>query len=446
MAALNAFNTALNRCGFNGDTTEAIIAEGFDTLDTLATVDEEDIDAMIKNVRETRRLLGAAADGNVTFPFLAIKRLKAMRNWANELLRTQQPLNAGLFIGVRIQDAVARYALEKLRAVALEDEVPDKPTDLSDLIKWEVFWERWKTYLSRIRGAAKCPLSYVIREHEEVVDVHYTAVYEDHDARLVATTTLAGDWYTLDNHRVYDEFKALVLKGLGWSFIKQFDRLKDGRNAVLTLRRQCEGTSAIQTRKASAYAKISSAKYSGQKRNFTFDQYVEMHQAAYNTLAELNEAVPETKKVADFLAGITDTKLSTAKDLILGDPAKLGDFEACQQYLKTLVYNKATQDTHERNVSGVQGGNGKGKNKGKRNRQSGNADKSDLTARSYTREEWLKLSKEQREKIRSLRAAKRNKSTDQQQGRNASSVNQEGNGNATQGTVPTGGLQGTNGN
>jgi chitodextrinase len=136
----------------------------------------------------------------------------------------------------------------------------------------------------------------------------------------------------------------------------------------LTLRCQCEGTSAIQTKKASAYAKISSAKYSGQKRNFTFDQYVEMYQAAYNTLAELNEAVPETKKVADFLARITDTKLSTAKDL------KLGNFDACQQYLKTLVYNKATQDTHEWNVSGVQGGNGKGKGKGKQHRQGGGSD------------------------------------------------------------------------
>jgi hypothetical protein len=64
-------------------------------------------------------------------------------------------------------------------------------------------------------------------------------MYEDHDARLVATTALQGDWL-LDNHRVYDECKALVLKGPGWSFIKQFDRLKDGRNAVLTLRCQHE--------------------------------------------------------------------------------------------------------------------------------------------------------------------------------------------------------------
>ncbi len=57
MAAVNAFNQALMRVSFNVDTTEAIIDEGFDTLETLATVDEKDIDSMIKNIRNTRREL-----------------------------------------------------------------------------------------------------------------------------------------------------------------------------------------------------------------------------------------------------------------------------------------------------------------------------------------------------------------------------------------------------
>jgi hypothetical protein len=137
---------------------------------------------MIKNVRETHRTLGAEAEGNVTFPFLAIKRFKAMRNWATELVRTRRPLYAGLFTGVVMTNTVSRFALEKLRADTQDDDVPDKPTEQSDLIKWEIFWERWKTYLSRIRGAAKCPLSYVIREHHDVTDDHHNAVYEDHDA------------------------------------------------------------------------------------------------------------------------------------------------------------------------------------------------------------------------------------------------------------------------
>jgi hypothetical protein len=275
---------------------------------------------------------------------------------------------------------------------------------LSDLTKWEVFWEQWCTYASRLRGAAKCPLSYIFRDKAVPEPADFIADYETHDDYLVTVTVLNGAWYDLDNRRIYDEFKGLVLKGPGWTFIKTLDRAKDGRNAVLTLKHQCEGTSVIQTCKASAYAKIASAKYSGQKRNFTFDQYIQIHQVAYNTLADLDEAVPETKKVTDFLAGIGDPKLANAKDLILGDPAKLQNFEACQHYLKTLVYNKATQDKHERQISGVS--NTKtGKRQGKR----GNQQKGDISSRSYSKEEWAKLTEEQRDKIRALRAAKKSK-------------------------------------
>ncbi len=149
---------------------------------------------------------------------------------------------------------------------------------------------------------------------------------------------------------------------------------------------------------------------------------MEIHQAAYNTLTELNEGVPETKKVTDFLAGITDPRLATAKDLILGDTAKLGDFEACQQFLK--------------NVSGLQTNSPKGGGKrqeGKRKRiGSDKSNANDVTTHSYTREEWQKLSMEQRDKIRALRTARRNKAIDKPMGRNASSLTLQEGGNAIQ--------------
>jgi len=236
MAQQNAFNAALVRIGFNNDTTETMIDEGFETLEILAEVGESDIDSMIKNIRETRRMLGANAQGNVTFPFLAIKRLKAMHTWASELRRTGRSMNAGLFTGAMINTAVNRYSLDSMRASTLEDEVVEKPKELLDFLKWEAFWEQWKTYMGRTRGAAKCPLTYVFRDHELVDHEMHQAPYDDLDARLVATTVLNGPWFELDNHRVYEEFKILVLKGPGWSFIKSFDRTKNGRGAVMALR------------------------------------------------------------------------------------------------------------------------------------------------------------------------------------------------------------------
>ncbi len=123
-------------------------------------------------------------------------------------------------------------------------------------------------------------LTYVIRDQEAVMAEQRNAGYEDHDSRLVSTTLLEGDWFFLDNQHVYDEFKSLVLKGPGWGFIKPYDHCKDGRNAVLALRCQAEGTSATQTRKTSAYAAVSNARYSGQKKTFPFAKYVKIHQTA----------------------------------------------------------------------------------------------------------------------------------------------------------------------
>jgi hypothetical protein len=416
MAQVNAFNAALTRIGFNNATAEAMFNEGFDTLEVLMEIEESDIDAMIKNIRETRRLLGANAPGNVTFPFLAIKYFKAMHNWALELRRMGRPLNSGLYVGAVIANAVACYYLESLRTATLEDKVVDKPKELLDLTKWETFWEQWKTYIHRTRGAPKCPLSYVFQEHDAVTNEMHLAAYIDHDDRLVNTTVLTGPWFELDNQRVYEKFKVLILKGPGWSFIKSYDRAKNGRAAVLALRRQCKGTSAIQSRKASAYAKIIAARYNSQRKTFTFNNYVEAHQGTHNTLTDLGEAVPETKKVNDFLAGFTDPCLSGAKDLVLGDAQKLQDFESCQQYFKTLVYNKTTQEHHEHQISGLKQVNSNNKRVHTEDKQQ------EITSRTYSREEWSKLSNEQREKVKELRKRKKPLRAEHSTSRNASAI------------------------
>jgi hypothetical protein len=317
-----------------------------------------------------------------------------MYSWSTELKQTDRVLNAGLFAGAMITTAVLRHSLETMRATTTEDKDITKPKEKADLTKWEKFWKQWKLYMGRLRVAAKCPLVYVFRDHQLVDPAIHLLNYNDHDKCVINTTSLTGPWFELDNQRVYKEFKALVLKGPGWSFVKAYDRTKNGRGAMLALWRQCEGTSAIQSRKASAYAKIVSARYSCQKRTFTFDNYVEAHQEAHNTLADLGEPVPETKKVTDFSAGITDSRLSNAKDLILGDAQKLQNFEVCQQYLKTLVYNKTTQEKHERQISGLDHQRDGGKSRRLSDSTPNTAGKNNgLTARTYTRDEWTKLSK-----------------------------------------------------
>ncbi|KAI2511717.1 hypothetical protein MHU86_2783 [Fragilaria crotonensis] len=132
---------------------------------------------------------------------------------------------------------------------------------------------------------------------------------------LIEATVLEGRHYELDNPRFYRELKTFVVNGEGWSYIKKFERSQDGRKAYLALKTQCEGTASKITRR------------------------------------------PESKKVADFLKGITDPKLESAVSVVLGDPKLLNNFQACQQYLSTTVENRATLErSKERNISGVKSG------------------------------------------------------------------------------------------
>jgi hypothetical protein len=109
-------------------------------------------------------------------------------------------------------------------------------------------------------------------------------------------TVFEGPHYLLDNMTLYDEFKPLVVDGPGWSFIKKFDKAKDGRKAVLALKKQAEGLSAMQTWKAAVYASLNASVYRGPcHAEYTYDNYVSIHQEAHNELLDLEKPVPETK-------------------------------------------------------------------------------------------------------------------------------------------------------
>jgi hypothetical protein len=92
-------------------------------------------------------------------------------------------------------------------------------------MKW---FEKFKNYLGQIRGAARIPLTYIIRNHLELNDNLRNAEYGSMLEHLIAITCLNGMHFEIDNKWVWQEVKALVIDGFGWSYIKQFEQLSDG--------------------------------------------------------------------------------------------------------------------------------------------------------------------------------------------------------------------------
>lgn len=166
-----------------------------------------DLDKLPKHL-ESRRVPDANPNAQVRIPFLSLTKLKAMCSW---------------FLAQRC------IGVDGGNKLATEDTDICKPEKLTDLAKWTKFWEVLTTYLGRVKGAALTPLSYLIWEHEEVTQDHHDADYQSVQERLIATTALNGTHFDLDNnHTLYNVFKLLVVDEPGWSFIKKFNRSKDG--------------------------------------------------------------------------------------------------------------------------------------------------------------------------------------------------------------------------
>jgi hypothetical protein len=141
---------------------------------------------------------------------------------------------------------------------------------------------------------------------------------------------------------------------------------------------------------------MASSVFRGQRRGFTFDNYVSIHQDTHNELFDLEEVVPESKKVTNFLKGILDPHLTVGKQIVLGDPAKMGNFKLCQQYLGTLIQNTNAQLKSERNVSSANTGGG-GKNSGSRSL----VDK--IKGGSYSSAQWADMSQPDRDHAKKFR-------------------------------------------
>jgi hypothetical protein len=197
------------------------------------------------------------------------------------------------------------------------EEVPPVVPKLSTLDDWPEWEEKFTSSLGMMRNLkTEFPLSYLLRDESVVSPEAQVAVYSTVDAQICAVALHQGRAYQKDLARLFEILKPLIVDGGVWCFIQPFSKrgMLDGRAAFLALKTQAEGPSAIASRKNRSYGQIRDALWTGNKTGWTLDKYITVHQKAHNELFSLKEAVPESKKVSDFLHGIHGDSLATAKE------------------------------------------------------------------------------------------------------------------------------------
>ena len=414
---MEGFRTALGRIGFNPVTRQEIIDNGFTSISSLSAVSDDDIGALVKHIGRWKGPSAPVQEGQpppevVNLPFISVKKLHAMRKWVLYQKRKGTPVNAAHCTNEQITLMTERTTF--LTSVKnSEDSTPKVPDVLSSFTQWRTWWESWNTYTKQLRGANEIPLSYIHRKHTLVTPEILGATYTDTDAEFCNTFALDGVDYKADVKRYYDTLKPLLINGPGWTFIRPFDKANDGRGAITALVAQAEGDSSRKIRSSAAYHEISAARYRGPTRNFTLDNYITKHADAHAELLDLGEVISESKKVDDFLKGILDPRLKTAKENVLGDSSKYENFNIAQQYFKTVCGNMTEQDKSDRLVSALErdeggrvrgGRSGRGRGRQGRGRGRGGARGLALnSSTSYSNAIWKGMSDEQRDKVTMLR-------------------------------------------
>jgi hypothetical protein len=180
----------------------------------------------------------------------------------------------------------------------------------------------------------------------------------------------------------------------------------------------------VSRTKQAAYDEIHNAVYTGEKRNFTFENYIDKHAKAHQTPFEAGVEIREDKKVDDFLRGLTDPsiRMNYAKTLVYGNSDLRNDFRSCTEYLSSFV--AAASGTQNRSISALEGGKpygGRGRVRGNEGGRSpygrggrgyrggrgggrGKAGQNSIQLHGYTDTQWRELTESQKAEVNRLRA------------------------------------------
>ncbi|KAL7575459.1 hypothetical protein ACA910_007358 [Epithemia clementina (nom. ined.)] len=318
--ARGSFPDNLGRSGYSDDTRNHLIVQGFSNTEEFQAFPINKVPNMLKTIAK-------AAPAGVTLPYMANLRLHGFRHWLEYRASCGEDLDAGIWM-TPVMAKWTKHVTDLANATKADSkDAPKPPEPLKSISDWESHNKLWLAYLAtHCNPTTVVPLTYVKREESEVDADALAATYNSIDEDLMATAAHKGEQFKLDCKQVFELYRPIIIDGPPCTFVKPTEQLsKNGREAYFVVKKQSTGQAANTIRKKQAYAKITTAKYTGRGR-FPLQQYILCHQQVQNTLLELDEAVAETKKVTDFLNGITNPSLTPAKLVVNGDEGKLSDF------------------------------------------------------------------------------------------------------------------------
>jgi hypothetical protein len=429
----------------SNDLRQALIAQGLQDFDSYITLTDDDIEDICTNIRKpggtvvnpnhdpVNPVVGVPAtipNPGIPIGHLTEKRQKMLRYHCFHLDRIQRPF---VVASATLPILAECYKLQEQHES--EDDVNlDMPNKLVNVDKFRQVLENLDDYLLRVRGVSGIPLSYIVRESVVLPAVDAGCGIPTFDEGMIERGAHTGTHYQRDNITVWNVIRHVTHEGPGWSWVNQYQRTCDGRQAYQAIKKQYLGDHFVARLRATADNVLESAFYDGNSRLFTFEKYCEALQLAFTDIEGTGEVVSESRKLRVFLQGITDCSLTSAKSQVLATP-DLQTYDAAVNFVaqfldqrqsmnsgsngRNIPRNISAFDRTNRNIRGGRDGRGGQRNFGRSASGRGRGGQGDRAGRysnyqgnrnhgpqlsdAYlTSEEWAKLTPEQQAKVREL--------------------------------------------
>ena len=368
-ANLAALRAALVRLGTTAEVANEITAtQGIDTIEELRILTDDEVETLCHAIRRPGGLMpnpafnaagGAAAAVAAGIPAQithtghvisarAENNIKLAAYFLRFKERTSRAPDAA-----SITLANVRSLLDHKKWEETHDDVDAPTLDEKDWPHTIEAIEEW--FRGCLGDSSKIPLAYVIRTDEDPAGdpaAGWTSKADELIGR--APIRVGGNPvpnFLADNIKVWELLSGLTRKHTCWTYVKPFQRARDGRGAFLALRNHYLGPNNVDNMASLAEKKLAMTTYTGERHRWTFEKYVMLHKDQHSILEGLTEhgyvGIDERSKVRYLLDGIKTDDLNVIKGQILATATLRNDFDACvtlfRDYLLQIKADKVTK-------------------------------------------------------------------------------------------------------
>lgn len=421
MAAEAAARQMLVRMGLTNEAAAVVVdagGQGLISIDDFAQLNEKSVKGLCRSLRRPGGQTNGVVNHGVSVGQMAETNFEGMVYYIKHFKRVSRTCT---YADVLLPSVRALYNQRDKEEAHKDPEVV--PT--IDPIDWPKSLEAVEEYLHGFRGVDGQPLSYVLNNEmvpsPEATDPGYrqagSTYFTPDEEMLARAPILSGpvvlgtdpeevgpftDSFITDRATVWDKLTSIFQGSPAWTYMRGAKKHRDGRLAFRLIHDHYLGASNIDHMASNCEKKLAGASYRGETRGWTFEKYATLHKEQHNIIEGLMEhgytGIDNRSKVRYLSDGIKTSSLDSVKTRIMSDASLRQDFAACVTLYKDFVKQDTQNKKNELGIAAVGAD---------LNKKVSFANK--LEDRFYLPEEWKDLSDSDKDKVRAMRATRKNK-------------------------------------